>query len=47
MWGFLFVWWLVDLKMDKATKVTIVGLVVGIIIGIIGTLILRELKGTL
>ena len=33
--------------MDKATKVTIVGLVVGIIVGIIGTLISRALKGTL
>jgi len=33
--------------MDKATKVTIVGLVVGIIVGIIGTLISRALKGNL
>ena len=33
--------------MDKATKVTIVGLVVGVIVGIIGTLISRALKGTL
>ena len=33
--------------MDKATKVTIAGLVVGIIVGIIGTLISRALKGTL
>ncbi len=33
--------------MDKATKVTIVGMVAGIIVGIIGTLISRALKGTL